>query len=129
MLSLTETAPQDLSYLGPLVAAIGAVLVALVSGLAVVWRQHQDRKDVVVDRDLEKLPTEVDGWTEVRAARAEATRYYNLYRVFEDLYYTVSSALRHLARLVHDNHPDEQFSKDVTDALAVKPPNDDTPTA
>lgn len=113
----------DLSYLGPLVTASGALLLAGVTAAAALWRRRQDRKDVTVDRDLERLPTEADGWTEVRAARAEATKYYNFYRTFENLYYIAASALRHLVRTVHEAHPEQVFDKDVTDALAVKPPD------
>lgn len=113
----------DLEWLGGAVTAIGGVLVAVIGGVALVWRRRQDRKDSVADTKAEKTPTQKDGWAEVREARAEATRYYKLYRVFEDLYYAVASALRALARKVHEAHPEEPLDKHVTDAIAMKPPD------
>lgn len=120
----------DLTWVGPVVTGIATVLVAVVSGFALVVRRRQDRKDALEDkqddaeRELQLKP--IDGYEEVRKARAEATTYYNLYRAFEDLYYTVASALRHLARRVRDQHPEQEFEKDIVDALALKPPETST---
>ena len=106
--------------------AIGGVLVAAVGGVSLVWRRRQDRKDnledKVADAAIAAQPKITDGWEEVRKARLEATNYYNLYRTFENLFYTVFTALRHLARMVRSAHPDHEFDKDIVDALAVVPP-------
>jgi hypothetical protein len=116
----------DLTWLGVVVTAVGSLLVAVVGAISLVWRRRQDRKDQVEDKVTDAAiavqPKVIDGWEEVRKARAEATRYYNLYRVFEELYYTVASAFRKLAKSVRDRHPDEEFDKDVVEALALKPP-------
>jgi len=128
---LAAVDPQvvNLDWLGPTVTAIGGVLIAAVSGISLVWRRRQDRKDQVEDKKADAViaiqPNVTDGWEEVRKARAEATTYYNLYRAFENLYYIVADALRKLARSVRDSHPEEVFDKDVVDALALKPPETD----
>lgn len=128
---LAAVDPQvvNLDWLGPTVTAIGGVLIAAVSGISLVWRRRQDRKDQVEDKKADAViaiqPKVTDGWEEVRKARAEATTYYNLYRAFENLYYIVADALRKLARSVRDSHPEEVFDKDVVDALALKPPETD----
>lgn len=118
---------DNLSWLGPAVTAIGGVLVAMVGGASIVWRRRQDRKEVAIDRqaDAEQAaqPKITDGWEEVRKARTEASQYYNLYRAFENLFYTAFGALRHLARTVRDAHPDQPLDKDVVDALAIVPPD------
>lgn len=119
-----------LDWLGPVVTAGGGIVVAMVGGASLVWRRSQDRKDHTQDKhfdaEIATQPKITDGWEEVRRARAEATTYYNLYRAFEHLYYTVASALRKLVRKVRDHHPQEQFDKDVVDALALKPPEPET---
>ena len=76
----------------------------------------------MADAAIAAQPKITDGWEEVRKARLEATNYYNLYRTFENLFYTVFTALRHLARMVRSAHPDHEFDKDIVDALAVVPP-------
>jgi len=117
----------DLSWLGPTVTAIGLVLVAIISGISTVWRRRQDRKDIVKDKSLDAAiavqPKVTDGWEEVRLARAEASAYYNLYRNFENLFYTAFGALRHLARTYRDANPTAVLDKDVADALAIVPPD------
>ncbi len=117
--------PSNLEWLGPIVTAIGSVVVAAVAGAATVYRRRQDRQEHTEDAELSLQPKVTDGWEEVRQARQEATTYYNLYRVFENMYYTVAAALRHLARTIHAAHPDQKFDKDVVDALALKPPDTD----
>jgi hypothetical protein len=128
-LFMAADTPPDLNWLGPVVTAIGGVLVAAVGGASLIWRRSQDRKDAkedkAVDAEIAVQPKVTDGWEEVRKARAEATTYYNLYRVFENLYYTVAAALRHLARRVRDSHPEQEFDKDVIEALAIEPPQTD----
>lgn len=117
----------DLSWLGPAVTAIGTVMVATVGGISLVWRRRQDRKDAMqdktVDAEIAAQPKITDGWEEVRKARLEASNYYNLYRVFENLYYTTQSALRQLARMVRTAHPQQELDQDVVDALAIVPPD------
>lgn len=114
----------NLDWLGPTVTSVGAVIVATIGAVSILRRRRLDRQDKADDVALEKAPSETDGWAEVRAARAEASRYYRLYRVFEDLYYIAHSALRHLVRNVHDAHPDQTLGDDVVKALAARPPED-----
>lgn len=116
----------DMSWLGPVVTAASAVIVAAVSGVSLAWRRRQDHKDALEDKSVDAgiaaQPKITDGWEEVRKARLEATNYYNLYRVFENLFYTVFTALRRLARTVREEHPDQEFDQSIVDALAVVPP-------
>ena len=116
----------DMAWLGPVVTVLGGVLVAAVGGVSLVWRRRQDHKDALEDKAVDAKiaiqPKITDGWEEVRAARLEASKYYNLYRTFENLFYTVFTALRHLARAVRTAHPDHQFDQDIVEALAVVPP-------
>lgn len=116
--------PPNLDWLGPIATAIGAVLVSAVGGISLVWRRRQDRKESIEDKVLDAQPSVTDGWKEVNIARTEATRYYRLYRLFEDMFYTVHAALRALARKVHEHHPDEPLHEDVVKALALRPPDD-----
>ena len=123
---LAETAGTvNLDWLGPVVTTAGVVIVGAITGISAVVRRRQEREETLETKEIEKEPTLKDGWEEVREARAEATKYYNLYRVFEDLYYAAVSALRRLARKVHEAHPDEVLDTDVVDILAVKPPGRD----
>lgn len=125
-ISPITNAPTGLEWLGPAVSVIGGVMVALIGGISLIWRRRQDRKEAIADKqaDTESAirPKVTDGWEEVRAARLETSMYYNLYRTFENLFYTVFSALRHLARVTRDTNPETVFEKDITDALAVVPP-------
>lgn len=116
-------APPDLEWLGPVAGALGTVVVATIGAISIVWRRKQDRRDVQDDRLAGDAPKVTDGWDEVRAARLEASNYYNLYRTFENLFYTVFSALRHLAQKTREAHPDEVFAPDVLDALKTVPPD------
>ena len=124
---LVPVQPVNLDWLGPTITSIGAFIVALIGGISLAWRRRQDRQDSqsdrVTDAELASQPKVTDGWDEVRAARLEASNYYNLYRTFENLFYTVFSALRHVTRSVRDAHPTEEFAKDVLDALAIVPPD------
>lgn len=119
--------PPDLSWLGPTIGACGVVIVSLIGVLSLIIGKRQDRKNAKAaaldSAELGAAPKVTDGWEEVRLARADATKYYNLYRAFENIYYTVASALRHLGRSIHETHPDMVFEKDVTDALAIVPPD------
>lgn len=125
-LGLVAAEPDNLGWLGPVVTTAGAIVVAALGTVGLVWRRRQDRHAEVEDAaraaEAAKEPTETDGWAEVRAARAEATKYYNLYVFFRNLFYDVQSALRHLVRKIRDAHPDMELDKDVVDALALKPP-------
>ena len=127
----TDSTNPAFGWLGPLVSSIGAILVAGIGVASLLWRRRLDRKDLEQDRTIEAeiagQPKVTDGWEEVRAARLEASTYYNLYRTFENLFYTVFSALRHLARSTRDEHPDQQFDQDVIDALAIIPPDTSEP--
>lgn len=116
--------PPNLDWLGPVVTAIGGVLVAAVGGISLVWRRRQDRRESVEDKELDRAPKEVDAYEEMRLARAEASRYYRLFRTFEDLFYSAHAALRFLARRVHDAHPEQELDKNVVEALALRPPED-----
>lgn len=124
---LSADTPPDLNWLSTIVTAAGGVIIAMVGGASLVWRRRQDRKDAIADKktdaEIAVTPKVTDGWEEVRLARAEASQYYNLYRLFENLFYTAFSALRHLARRVHEAHPDQKFDKDIVDALAIVPPD------
>ena len=125
--AVAEVRPLNLDWLGPAITSIGAFIVAAIGGISLVWRRRQDRQeeqaDRITDAELASQPKVTDGWDEVRAARLEASNYYNLYRTFENLFYTVFSALRHVTRSVRDAHPEEELPKDVLDALAIVPPD------
>lgn len=119
--------PPDLSWLGPTIAAAGGSLVGLIALISVLLGKRADRKNAaaaaVEQKDIAVTPKITDGWEEVRKARSEATQYYNLYRAFENLFYTAISALRHLVRSIRDAHPEQQFDQEVKDALAIVPPD------
>lgn len=119
--------PTDLSWLGPVIAVAGASVVAVISLVSLLLGKRADRRNAkaaAVDQaEIAVTPKITDGWEEVRQARMEASQYYNLYRTFENLFYTVFSALRHLVRSIRDAHPEQQFDQDVTDALAIVPPD------
>lgn len=123
--------PLNLDWIGPTVTAIGTVLVALVGGASLFWRRKQDaqiaRQDKATDAVIAVQPTVTDGWEEVRQARMEASSYYNLYRAFENLFYSAFGALRFLARKVHDENPAEPFDQIVLDGLALIPPDTHVP--
>lgn len=118
--------PPDLSWLGPTIAAGGGVIVGLIALISVLWSNRQKHKEAMVEKTADSQPTITDGWEEVRRARDEASEYYKLYRIFENLFYTVMSALRHLARVFRASQPDAVLDKDIVDALAIVPP-DTTP--
>ena len=122
-----EDPKADLSWVGPTIGAIGSVIIAVVGGISLVWRRRQDREDAKEDKQTEAeiavAPKVTDGWQEVRDARAEASTYYNFYRAFENLYFNAIGALRHLVRSIRAAHPEQEFDKDVLDALAATPPN------
>jgi len=124
-----ETTPSglDLNWLGPVVTSLGAIVVATIGGVSIAWRRKQDRNDALEDKQSDSAaasqPNITDGWEEVRQARMEATRYYNLYRGFEDAFYVVSTALRRLVRSTRTAHSEFVFEQDVLDALAVVPPD------
>lgn len=117
----------DLSWLGPAIAAGGGAIVGIIGLVSVLLGRRQDRKNQhAASQDAAEIavtPKITDGWEEVRQARQEASQYYLLYRTFENLFYTVFSALRHLVRSIRDAHPEQQFDQDVTDALAIVPPD------
>lgn len=113
----------DLSWLGPTITAGGAVVVGGIALVSVLWSNRQKHIEVMTEKSADLQPTITDGWDEVRKARAEATLYYNLYRTFEDLFYRVWGALRHLARDVRMSHPEQVLDPDVVDALAIVPPD------
>jgi hypothetical protein len=125
-----DSAP-NLQYLGILVPAVGAFLIALTGLVSNVWRRRQDRKDALEDKNADAniaaQPKITDGWEEVRKARLEATLYYNLYRAFENIFYTVFGAFKHLVRDTRNAHPDHEFSKDILDALKVDIPDTSEP--
>jgi len=124
------TNAPDMGWLGPVVTAIASVLVATIGGVSLAWRRRQDRRETLEDKAADAAtaaqPKVTDGWEEVRRARQEASNYYNLYRAFENLYYIVLGALRHLARTVRLEHPDQKFDQDIVDALAAVPPDTTT---
>ena len=126
-ISPVTNAPDNLTWLGPAIAAAALILVAVIQAISAVWKRRVDKRDKTADNlanaDIAIQPRITDGWEEVRAARAEATKYYNLYRAFENLYYIVIGALRHLVRSAKDAHPETVFEKDITDALAAVPPD------
>ena len=122
-ISPITNAPPNLDWLGPAILATGSVIVAIVGGVSLIWRRRQDRQDKTQEVETALQPKVTDGWEEVRQARAEATSYYNLYRLFENLFYVVWSALRHLARRDREIDKDRVFEQDIIDALAIVPPD------
>lgn len=105
----------DLSWLGPTASAAGGVIVASIAGASMLWRRRTAAKE-------KATPSPKDEWSETRSARAEASKYYSLYRTFEDLFYAVHSALRTMAKASHDAHPDQVIPDEVVKALALRPP-------
>lgn len=105
----------DLSWLGPTATAAGGVIVATIAGASLLFRRRTAAKE-------KATPSPKDEWSETRAARIEASKYYSLYRTFEDLFYAVHSALRTLAKASHDAHPDQPLPDEVLKALALRPP-------
>ncbi|MEO5921706.1 MAG: hypothetical protein ABIQ01_11260 [Pseudolysinimonas sp.] len=123
-LSRLATEPDSLAWLGPVVLTSGSIIVALLGTIGLIWRRRQDRHDAVADQKVSKQASESDEWDEVRVARAEATKYYNLYVFFRNLFYDVQAALKHLVRKLRDAHPDMELDQDAVDALALKPDAD-----
>lgn len=121
---MATNAEVDLSWLAPVATAAASVLVALIGGAALIRSKRAERRDALEDKALDKEPTETDAYAEVRLSRNEASHYYRLFRLFEDLFYTTHAALRHLARIVHDNHPAQVLDDDIVKALALRPPED-----
>lgn len=114
----------NLEWLVPALGIGGSIVVALIGAASLIWRRRQDRKDTLDDKLTDKAPDVTDGWAEVRQARAEASRYYRLFRVFEELYYSVASALRFLSRKWHERLPEEPLDPEVVKALELRPPED-----
>jgi len=126
---ITQESQPSLDWLGPAVTGAAGVLIALIGTISLFWRRRQDRdqsqSDRTVDAENAAQPRVVDEWQEVRNARAEATTYYNLYRVYENLYHVAIAALRNLTRRVRTDHregEDFEFGDDVAVALAMEPP-------
>lgn len=124
ILPTASNPPDGSEWVAPALLFAGGVIVALINGAALVWRRRQDKKAATEDKIVDKKATEKDSWEEVRTARAEATHYYNLYRIFEDLFYGARNGLRSLANVFHSRNPDEKLSTDVMKALELSPPND-----
>lgn len=126
-ISPITNAPEHLTWLGPTIAAGALILVAFIQAVSAVWKRRVDRRDKTADTlasaDVAIQPKITDGWEEVRAARQEATKYYNLYRAFENIFFIAIAALRHLVRSTRDAHPNTVFDKDITDALTIVPPD------
>lgn len=118
-----EAEPPQIDWLTPVVTIAGPVLVAIVAGVSTVYRRRQDRDDTVADREAAKGLSEKDELSEIDRARAQVIRYYDLYMAVRIAFDFVQSALRHLVRIVRDNHPDHEFDQEVIDALAMKPPS------
>lgn len=64
-----------------------------------------------------RAPTANQAWNETDRAR---TRMHE----FEDRFWTVLSALKHLVRSVKQEHPDFVLTDDVVVALKIDPPDD-----
>lgn len=109
-------------YLTPVIMTAGTVLVAALGVIGTVYRRRQDRQDAADDREAAKGLSEKEEFDVLKQARDEATRYYTLYVTFRELFYSVRSALKHLVRLIQDEHPDMELPSNVTTALQVMPP-------
>jgi hypothetical protein len=64
-----------------------------------------------------RAPTAAQAWVETDRARARM-------HAFEDRFWTVLSALRHLTRSIKRDHPDYVFTEDVVEALEIEPPEE-----
>lgn len=124
LLPAATNAEGDTSWIAPAFVFAGVVIVAIVNGVASIWRRRQDKKLDTDGTRANKAATEKDSWEETRLARAEATHYYNLYRLFEEMFYAVRNALRALANTIHVHHPEEELDKEIIAALELKPPED-----
>ncbi len=65
-----------------------------------------------------RAPSANQAWNETDRARARMHE-------AEDLFWTVLAALKHLVRSVKQQHPEFEFTDDVTEALELQPPRDD----
>lgn len=64
-----------------------------------------------------RAPSATEAWNETDRARARM-------HAFEDRFWAVLSALKHLVRSVKQQHPDHVFTEDVIEALKIEPPEE-----
>lgn len=100
-------------WIAPSVAGILALITAAVVGFISI---RNTRTGAVEQR----APSATQAWGETDRARERM-------HAFEDLFYTVRSALKHLARNVKQDHPEYVLTQDVIEAMALEPPDDDKP--
>lgn len=98
-------------WIAPVAAGVLALATAITGGLIAI---RNTRSGAVENR----APSTTQAWSETNRARA---RMY----AFEDLFWTVLAALKHLHRDVKSAHPDFVISDDVAEALEIKPPEDE----
>lgn len=98
-------------WIAPLIAGILA-LVTGVTGALIGLRNT--RTNAVENR----APSANQAWNETDRARERM-------HAFEDLFYAVRAALKHLIRTVRERHPDFEFPPDVDAAVALEPPDDE----
>jgi hypothetical protein len=111
--------------LAPIATGIASVIVAALGATGLIIRRRQDARDAKSAAKTSKEITEKDGYAEVRLARAEASRYYTLYREFQEVYFVTMTALRHLVRKLHESDPEFDLPQEIVDALELKAPDDD----
>lgn len=100
-------------WIAPIIAGIIAVATAVTAGLIGI---RNTRTNAVENR----APSANQAWNETDRARERM-------HAFEDLFYTVRSALKHLARTVTTDNPNFVFTKDVQEALTLEPPEEPEP--
>lgn len=98
-------------WIAPLIAGILALATGVTGALIGL---RNTRTNAVENR----APTANQAWNETDRARARM-------HIFEDLFWKVLAALKHLARTVKQQHPDYVFTPDVVEALAAEPPEDE----
>lgn len=97
-------------WIAPIIAGIIALVTAVIAGGIGI---RNTRTNAVENR----APSANQAWNETDRARERM-------HAFEDLFYTVRSALKHLVRTILSDRPDFVLTKDVVDAMNLEPPAD-----
>jgi hypothetical protein len=98
-------------WIAPTIAGIIALATALTAGLISI---RNTRTGAVENR----APSANQAWNETDRARARM-------HAFEDRFWTVLAALKHLVRSLKQEHPNFVLTEDVVKALEIEPPEDE----
>lgn len=98
-------------WIAPIIAGSLALITTVTAALIGI---RNTRTNAVESR----APSANQAWNETDRARARMHQ-------FEDLFWMVLAALKHLARIVRQQHPEYEFTPDVVEALKAEPPEDE----